>query len=98
MTARLDIIVGEVKNALCVPISAIRTDNQGSYVEKISRDEKGKPVVEKIYVQLGLYGDEYVEVTAGNLAVDDEISVTYEAAEKKSSQNNSRRMPGGPPM
>ena len=31
MTARLDIVVGEVKNALCVPITAVKTDGKGSY-------------------------------------------------------------------
>lgn len=97
MTARLDIIVGNVQNALCVPISAVKTDAQGSYVEKITTDAKGHQVAEKVYITVGLYGEEFVEVTAGNLQVDDDISVTYKAAEKKSfTQPNMRRM--GPPI
>lgn len=100
MTARLDIVVGNVKNALCVPISAVKTDSQGSYVEKIITDEKGKQIAEKVYITVGLYGEEFVEVAAGNLQVDDDISVTYKAAEKKLSTSGNRRMggPGGPPM
>ena len=99
MTARLDIIVGNVKNALCVPISAVKTDSQGSYVERIITDSKGQQTAEKVYITVGLYGEEFVEVAAGNLQVDDDISVTYTAAEKKSSsQQNNRRMGGPPPM
>ncbi len=97
MTARLDIIVGNVQNALCVPISAVKTDAQGSYVEKITKDAKGQQVAEKVYITVGLYGEEFVEVAQGNLQIDDEVSVTYKAAEKKSSAQSNRRM-GPPPM
>lgn len=97
MTARLDIIVGQVQNALCVPISAVKTDGQGSYVEKITTDEKGQQMATKVYITIGLYGEEFVEVAAGNLKLDDDVSVTYKAAAKKSSDNN-RRMGGPPPM
>ena len=102
MTARLDIIVGEVKNALCVPIAALKTDNQGSYVEKITHDDKTKSdVAERVYVSAGLYGDEYVEIAVkkGSLLDGDEVSVSYEAEAKKAAQQNQRRMgPGGPPL
>ena len=100
MTARLDIIVGQSTDALCVPIEAIKTDGQGSYVEKISKDAKGKDVAEKVYLTIGMYGEEYVEVTTDNLDVGDDISVTYQAAEKKSSSGGSssrRGGMGGPP-
>ena len=98
MTARLDIVVGNVQNALCVPISAVKTDGQGAYVEKITKDAKGQQVAEKVYITVGLYGTEFVEVTAGNLQVDDDISVTYKAAEKKSSTQKSSSRMGPPPM
>ena len=97
MTARLDIVVGQVKNALCVPIEAIKTDNQGSYVERITKDAQGKDVAEKVYVTVGLYGDEYVEVT-GDLKVDDDVSVTYVAQKKTSTQSSTRRVGGPPPF
>ncbi|MBQ9480345.1 MAG: efflux RND transporter periplasmic adaptor subunit [Selenomonadaceae bacterium] len=101
MTARLDIVVGEVKNALCVPIAALKTDNQGSYVEKITHDEKTKSdVAERVYVSAGLYGDEYVEITVkkGSLLDGDEVSISYEAEAKKTQSNPRRMGPGGPPM
>ena len=98
MTARLDIIVGQVKNALCVPISAVKTDNQGAYVERIVKDHNGKDTPEKVYVTVGLYGEEFVEITQGNLKVDDNISITYQAEQKKTSTNSSRRMGGPPPI
>ena len=100
MTARLDIIVGQAKNALCVPIEAIKTDAQGSYVEKIIKDERGKPSAEKVYLTIGMYGEEYVEVSTDKLIEGDDISVNYQAAAKKSSTGSSsvrRGGMGGPP-
>ncbi len=97
MTARLDIIVGQVRNALCVPIAALKTDAQGSYVERITKDAQGKDTAEKVYITVGLYGEEFVEVTSGTLNPGDDVSTTYEAGEKKSSsQGGHMRM--GPPM
>ena len=96
MTARLDIIVGQVRNALCVPIAALKTDAQGSYVERITKDAQGKDVAEKVYITVGLYGEEFVEVTSGTLNPGDDVSTTYEAGEKKSSSQGGMRM--GPPM
>lgn len=103
MTARLDIVVGEVQNALCVPIAALKTDNQGSYIEKITKapkGQKGGDISEKIYVTAGLYGEEYVEITpkSGTLNSGDEVSVSYEAEEKKkaAASGGQRRM--GPPL
>ena len=86
MTARLDIIVGQVRDALCVPIDALKTDSKGSYVERITKDAKGKDVAEKVYITVGLYGEEFVEVTGGNLNPGDDVSTTYEAAQKKPTQ------------
>lgn len=101
MTARLDIVVGHVRDALCVPIAALKTDNKGSYVERITKDAQGKSVAEKVYITVGLYGEELVEVTSGSLNPGDEVSVTYEAAQKKTTQpggmGGGRRM-GPPPM
>ena len=101
MTARLDIIVGQVKNALCVPIAAVKTDPQGSYVERVTLDEKGKQVAERVPITIGLYGEDYVEVVEGNLKVGDEISTTYEVQKKSTGSSGSggmRRGPMGPPL
>ena len=102
MTARLDIVVGHVRDALCVPIAALKTDAQGSYVERITKDEQGKDVAEKVYIKIGLYGEESVEVTGGDLKVGDDISTTYEADAKKPSAQGGMgggggRMGGHPP-
>ena len=95
MTARLNIVVGQVSDALCVPIDALKTDAKGSYVERITKDAQGKDVAEKVYITVGLYGEEFVEVTGGNLNPGDEVSTTYEAAKKTSAQNQNRGgMPG----
>lgn len=103
MTARLDIIVGQVRDALCVPISALKTDAQGSYVERIIKDAQGKDIAEKVYITIGLYGEELVEVTSGNLNPGDDVSTSYDAGEKKTftsggmgGMGGGRRM--GPPF
>jgi len=91
MTARLDIVVGQVRNALCVPITAIKTDGKGSYVERVTTDEHGKQSAEKVYITIGLYGEDYVEVKSGTLNAGDDISTTYEAQQTTPSQGGSRR-------
>ncbi len=100
MTARLDIVVGYVHDALCVPIAALKADAQGSYVERITKDAQGKDVAEKVYITVGLYGEESVEVTGGDLKPGDDVSTTYEASAKKTTTQGGmggRRMPP-PPM
>lgn len=97
MTARLDITVGEVIDALCVPISAVKTDGQGSYVEKIVRDERGIDHDEKVYITIGLYGEEFVEVASGDIKDGDSVSVNYEAAPKKTATDASNRTRMRPP-
>ena len=101
MTARLEIIVGEVDNALCVPIAALKTDSKGAYVEKITKVQQANSAkvlenAEKVYVTAGLYGAEYVEVVPreGTLEPGDDVSVSYEAEAKKAAQSGGqRRMP-----
>ena len=97
MTARLDIVVGYVRDALCVPIAALKADAQGSYVERITKDAQGKDVAEKVYITVGLYGEESVEVTGGDLQPGDDVSITYEAAAKKTTTQSGRMRMGGPP-
>ena len=98
MTARLDIVVGEVKNALCVPIAAIKTDGKGSYVERVTTDANGKQTAEYVYITIGLYGEDYVEVVKGDLKAGDDISTTYEAAAKTSTSGGGRGPMGRPPF
>lgn len=97
MTARLDINVGHAANSLCVPIEAIKTDGQGSYVERVTTDPQGRQSAEKVYITIGLYGEEFVEVASGDLRAGDDVSVTYQAAPKTSTsgQGNRGGMGGG---
>lgn len=96
MTARLDIVVGQVRNALCVPIAALKTDAQGSYVERITKDTHGKATAEKVHVTVGLYGEDLVEVTGGDLKAGDDVSITYEATKKTATNNQRGGMPRPP--
>ena len=102
MTARLDITVGRVQDALCVPIEAVKTDGQGAYVERVITDERGRQTAEKVYITVGLYGEEFVEVAGGDLKAGYDVSTTYKAAEKKTGSQSGggrggMRGPGGPP-
>lgn len=97
MTARLDIVVGQVRDALCVPIAALKTDGKGSYVERITKDAQGKEIAEKVHITVGLYGEDLVEVTGGDLKAGDDVSTTYEASAKTSTKNQRGARMGGPP-
>ena len=93
MTARVEIITAEKDDALAVPISALKTDSQGSYVVV----DLGRGQTENRYVETGIYSDEYVEIVSG-LSDGDSILVTYKAKESSSSSSNKHGPPGGPPM
>lgn len=95
MTARLDITVGRAANSICVPIEAIKTDGNGSYVERVTTDPQGRQSAEKVYITIGIYGDEFVEVASGDLRAGDDISVTYQAAAKTDTPAQSNRNTGG---
>jgi len=60
MTARVTINVGESKNALVVPLSAVKEIKGQKYVQALVN---GKP--ESVPVQLGLADDEKVEILSG---------------------------------
>ena len=60
MTARVTITVGESKNALVVPLSAIKEEKEQKYVQVMVG---GK--TEKAVVQIGLSDDEHVEIISG---------------------------------
>ena len=93
MTARVEIITAEKDDALAVPIAALKTDSQGSYVVV----DLGRGQTENRYVETGIYSDEYVEIVSG-LSDGDSILVTYKAKESSSSSSKKNGPPGGPPM
>lgn len=90
MTARVDINTAEKENALVVPIAALKTNDKGSYVQRVTADGK----TEQVPVTTGIYSDEYVEILSG-LEAGDKVSITYTA--QKSSSTQRQGGPGGRP-
>ena len=94
MTARVDINTSENDNALAVPLAALKTNNNGSYVIVVHEDG----TKENRSVEIGITGDEYVEILSG-LEEGEQVSEEYVASAQAAAtkkKNNSRR--GGPPM
>ena len=93
MTARAVIKGRESKDALTVPVTAIRSDSDGSYV--YVKDGKD---VQKTYVTTGISTDKEIEVLNG-LSEGQEIVVSGTVAQEKTStptNKNNRHGPGGP--
>ncbi|MDY2903794.1 MAG: efflux RND transporter periplasmic adaptor subunit [Caecibacter massiliensis] len=94
MTARVEINTAEKEDALVVPIAALKTNDNGSYVLRVNTSGQ----TEQVPVTTGIYSDEYVEILSG-LSEGDSVSVSYNAPSKSSSQSsNSNRRQGPPPM
>lgn len=94
MTARVEINTAEKEDALVVPIAALKTNDNGSYVLRVNTNGQ----TEQVPVTTGIYSDEYVEILSG-LSEGDSVSVSYNAPSKSSSQSsNSNRRQGPPPM
>lgn len=87
MTARVDIETANKDNALAVPLSALKTDKQGTYVIVIKDDGS----TENRYVETGIYGDEFVEIING-LAEGENVDVTM----VKKATNTNQNRPGPP--
>lgn len=75
MTARIDISIANKKGVLAVPISALKTNRQGTYVILVKEDG----TTEDKQVKTGIYSEEYVEITEG-LSEGQEVSTAYKAA------------------
>lgn len=89
MTARATIHGRESDNALTVPVTAIRSDGEGSYVYVKKGDG-----VSKAYVTTGITTDKEVEILDG-LHEGDEIVVSGTvSAEKSTPTNKNQRGPG----
>jgi len=94
MTARVEINTAEKKDALVVPIAALKTNDNGSYVLRVNASGQ----TEQVPVTTGIYSDEYVEILSG-LSEGDRVSVSYNATSKSSSKSSSsNRRQGPPPM
>lgn len=88
MTARVEIETANKDSALAVPLSALKTDKNGTYVIVIKDDG----TTENRYVETGIYGDEFVEIING-LSENEKVDVTIV---KKSTTATSARP--GPPI
>lgn len=88
MTARVEIETANKDSALAVPLSALKTDKNGTYVIVIKDDG----TTENRYVETGIYGDEFVEIING-LSENEKVDVTMV---KKSTTATSAR--SGPPI
>lgn len=93
MTARVEINTADRPGALVVPISALKTDANGSYV--VIKNPDGSQ--ENRHVETGIYSDEYVEILDG-LSEGEQIVNTYTAKTTSSSKSKNSGGPGGPPM
>lgn len=93
MTARVDITTSQKNDALVIPITALKTNDSGSYVVRV--DANGQ--TEQVPVTTGIYSDEYVEILSG-LTQGDKVSIAYTASKSKSSANNNSGRHGPPPM
>lgn len=92
MTARVEIVTNEKAGALAVPISALKTDANGSYVVLSLPDG----TTENRYVTTGIYSDEFVEVLDG-VSDGDKLALTYKGGSASSSSSSSKKDQGGPP-
>lgn len=88
MTARVEIETANKDSALAVPLSALKTDKNGTYVIVIKDDG----TTENRYVETGIYGDEFVEIVNG-LSENEKVDVTMV---KKATTTTSARP--GPPI
>ena len=88
MTARVEIETANKDSALAVPLSALKTDKNGTYVIVIKDDG----TTENRYVETCIYGDEFVEIING-LSENEKVDVTMV---KKSTTATSARP--GPPI
>lgn len=84
MTARVEINTAEKEDALVVPIAALKTNDNGSYVLRVNASGQ----TEQVPVTTGIYSDEYVEILSG-LSEGDRVSVSYNATSKSSSKSSS---------
>ena len=90
MTARATIHGRESDNALEVPVTAIRSDSEGSYVYVKDGDS-----VTKAYVTTGITTDKEVEILDG-LHEGDEIVVSGSVSQEKSTPTNKNKRGPGP--
>lgn len=74
MTARAEIVLNQSDDTLMVPSNCVQRDaSKKTFVQKF--DPQTKTGGEKIYIELGMTGDDMVEVKSGNLKKGDRLVV-----------------------
>ncbi|MDO4177716.1 MAG: efflux RND transporter periplasmic adaptor subunit [Phascolarctobacterium sp.] len=93
MTARSEIIINQTDDTLMIPSNCVQRDeNKKVYVQKY--DAKKKAAGEKIYVELGMTGDDMVQVKSGDIKKGDTLVVK---SSSKTATTSNKGMFGGPP-
>ncbi len=87
MTARVTINVGESKNVLVVPLSAVKEDNGRKFVQAMAGGKEQRKAV-----QVGLSDDEKVEIVSG-LSEGDQVILPAETPRTTTNKNQ-----GPPPI
>ncbi len=90
MTARVTIDVGESKNTLVVPLSAVKEEKGQKYVQLMING-----TVQNTPVQIGLSDNDKVEILSGLSEGD---NVVLPAAKPKTNTNNQNQGPPPPPI
>lgn len=89
MTAQVEIVTADRPGTLALPISALKTNVNGTYVLLVQPD--GTTVEQP--VTTGIYSDEYVEILGG-VSEGDRVENSYTVPKKTTSSQSQR---GGPP-
>lgn len=90
MTARATIKGKEDTDALIIPVTAVRSDTEGSYVYKM---ESGK--LKKVYIKTGITTDTKVEVTSGLSAGDQVVTSGTISQETATTKDTDKQKRGG---
>ena len=90
MTARATIKGKEDTDALIIPVTAVRSDTEGSYVYKM---ESGK--LKKVYIKTGITTDTKVEVTSGLSAGNQVVTSGTISQETAAAKDTDKQMRGG---
>ncbi len=90
MTAEVNVTTSDKPGVLTLPISALKTNANGTYVLLVQPDGS----IREQPVKTGIYSDEYAEIVEG-LSEGDKISNNY-TAKKTSAQSGNRSGGGGP--
>ncbi|MCX7781343.1 MAG: efflux RND transporter periplasmic adaptor subunit [Negativicutes bacterium] len=94
MVARVSIIVGEAKNVLTLPLSAIRSDKNGKYVAVM----KPNGQTENVPIVTGITGDDRVEIKSGVTEGDTIVVSQPKTQGQAAGGQSSGQRPGGNPV